>query len=122
MMMFDRMQFSGAISYIDPQIDVTAQSSGEKATDVAPTAIVPAGYFIQPINEKFAWGLAMFTNYGFATEYPSDFTYGLDAGTTDLLTLNLNPNIAYRINDNFSIGAGINMVYADAELIRHQAG
>ena len=122
MTMFDRMQFSGAISYIDPQIDITAQSSGEKATDVAPTAVVPAGYFIQPINDQFAWGLAMFTNYGFATEYPTDFTYGTDAGKTDLLTLNLNPNIAYRINDNFSIGAGVNLVYADAELLRHYGG
>jgi long-chain fatty acid transport protein len=122
MMMFDKMQFSGAISYIDPQIDVESETIGETAKDVAPTALVPAGYFIQPINDQFAWGLAMFTNYGFATEYPTNFHFGTDAGKTDLLTLNLNPNIAYRINDNFSIGAGVNLVYADAELLRHNGG
>ena len=119
---FDRISVSGAISYIDPQIDVRSNDVGETAKDVAPTAIVPAGYFIQPINNRFAWGLALFTNYGFSTEYPKDFHYGADAGMTDLVTLNINPNIAYRINDSFSIGAGVSLVYADAELNRHFGG
>lgn len=122
MMMFDRMEFSGAISYIDPQVDIEAQGVGQTAKDVAPSAIVPAGYFIQPINDKFAWGLALFTSYGFATDYPKDFHFGTDAGKTDLLTLNLNPNIAYRINENFSIGGGVSLVYADAELNRQFGG
>lgn len=34
------------------------------------------------------------------------------------VTFNINPNIAYRINQQFSIGAGINAVYGAAELNR----
>ncbi|MFA0125543.1 outer membrane protein transport protein, partial [Vibrio sp. 10N.261.48.A2] len=39
---------------------------------------------------------------------------------TSLMSVNLNPNVAYRIDDQFSIGAGVNLVYAEAELNRHQ--
>ncbi|MGR5078387.1 outer membrane protein transport protein [Photobacterium swingsii] len=124
MTMFDSIAVSGSMSYIDPQIDITAKAKGinQKVSDVAPTAIVPAGYFIQPINDQLAWGLALTSNYGFATDYPKDFHFGTDAGKTSLLTINLNPNIAYRINEQFSIGGGVSVVYADAELNRHYGG
>ncbi|MCV6070611.1 outer membrane protein transport protein, partial [Escherichia coli] len=42
------------------------------------------------------------------------------AGDTSLLSVNINPNIAYRINEKFSVGGGINLVYAEAELTRHK--
>ncbi|MFA0284729.1 outer membrane protein transport protein, partial [Vibrio sp. 10N.222.55.F12] len=42
------------------------------------------------------------------------------AGDTSLISVNVNPNVAYRINDQFSVGAGANLVYAEAELNRHQ--
>ncbi|WP_273859023.1 outer membrane protein transport protein [Photobacterium sp. GSS17] len=118
---FKRMEFSGAISLIDPSIDISTVGSSPAQTyeDVAPFAAVPAGYFIQPINDKFAWGIGLFSNYGFATDYPTDANFGALAGKTELLTVNLNPNISWRINDQFSVGAGVSLVYADAELNRH---
>lgn len=40
-------------------------------------------------------------------------------GKTDLKTVNLNLSGAYRVNNNFSFGLGVNAVYADAEITRH---
>ncbi|MBF4264803.1 long-chain fatty acid transporter, partial [Vibrio anguillarum] len=42
------------------------------------------------------------------------------AGDTSLLSVNLNPNIAYRVNEQLSLAAGINLVYAEAKLTRHK--
>ncbi|MGR5542607.1 outer membrane protein transport protein, partial [Vibrio campbellii] len=84
----------------------------EKSNDVAPLQVVPAGYYLSPINDKWAWGIGMFTTYGVATDYPDDIAAGDMAGDTSLVSVNINPSIAYRVNDNFSIGAGLNLVYA----------
>ncbi|MDE1222268.1 outer membrane protein transport protein [Vibrio aestuarianus] len=120
MTLFDRAQFSGAVTLVDPNVDVWDTTNGEQATDVAPMQVVPAAYYLSPINDKWSWGIGMFTTYGVATDYPDDIQAGDLAGDTSLVTVNLNPAVAYRINDQFSIGAGLNLVYAQAELTRHK--
>ncbi len=67
-------------------------------------------------------GLGLFTNYGVATDYPDGIYAGDLAGDTSLITVSLNPNIAYRINESFSVGAGVNLTHAEAELTRHKGG
>ncbi|HAS6227337.1 TPA: long-chain fatty acid transporter [Vibrio vulnificus] len=124
MTLFENAQFSGALSIVDPEVnvyDVTKKSEGiiEKSSDVAPLQLVPAAYYISPINEKWAWGIGMFTNYGVATDYPNDISAGDMAGDTALVSVGINPNIAYRVNEALSVGAGVNFVYAHAELTRH---
>ncbi|MGF1713850.1 outer membrane protein transport protein [Photobacterium chitinilyticum] len=118
MTLFKTAELSGGLTIVDPNIEVRDNDFGQTAKDVAPLALVPAGYYIHPVNDRFAVGLALFTSYGVATEYPADFNAGSAAGETSLITLNFNPNIAYRINENFSIGGGVSLVYGDAELTR----
>lgn len=123
---FDKMALSVSGTYIKPDVDVAgdiyagpAKLASSSESDIAPDAFVPATYFIQPLNDQWAWGIGLFSNYGLATEYSKTFPAGAGAGDTELLTFNINPNIAYRINSNFSVGAGINAVYAQAELNRY---
>lgn len=122
---FDKMAVSVSGTYIKPDVDVDGSIStplgkvSASESGIAPSAFVPASYFIQPLNDKWAWGIGLFSNYGLSTEYSKTFPAGAGAGDTELLTLNINPNIAYRINEQFSIGAGINAVYGAAELNRY---
>ncbi|WP_089139779.1 outer membrane protein transport protein [Vibrio rumoiensis] len=115
---FDKAQFSGAVSIIDPEIDVYDESTNQGSNDIAPLQVVPAFYYASPINEQWAWGIGMFTSYGVTTDYPTDIAAGDMAGKTSLISFNVNPNIAYKINDHFSVGAGVSLVYAQAELKR----
>lgn len=134
MMMFDKMAVSVAGTYIQPDVEVNGNTDGDltnpvtinnfydsaaSENDIAPSAFVPAAYFIQPLKEDLAWGLALFSNFGLSTEYPTDFNGGALAGDTELKTFNINPNLAYKISPNFSLGAGVNFVYAEAELNRY---
>ncbi|MBL0519361.1 outer membrane protein transport protein [Aeromonas enteropelogenes] len=122
---FDKMAVSVSGTYIKPDVDVDGSIStplgkvSASESGIAPSAFVPASYFIQPLNDQWAWGIGLFSNYGLSTEYSKTFPAGAGAGDTELLTLNINPNIAYRINEQFSIGAGINAVYGAAELNRY---
>ncbi|KXF79994.1 outer membrane protein transport protein [Enterovibrio coralii] len=121
MTVFDRATTSGVISFVDPNVDVshTGPSREQSAKDVAPYAIVPASYYISPINDQFSWGVALFTGYGVATDYPDDFNQGSSAGDTSLVSVTFNPNIAWKANDHWSLGAGLSAVYGIAELNRH---
>lgn len=123
---FDKMAVSVSGTYIKPDVDVDGalyagpnKAAPASESGIAPAAFVPASYFIQPLNDQWAWGLGLFSNYGLSTEYSKTFPAGAGAGDTELMTFNINPNIAYRINEQFSIGAGINAVYAQAELNRY---
>ncbi len=120
MMMFDAPAISGGFTYIDPAVDVKGKTiPNSSAKDIAPTAVVPFGAVIYPINEQWALGGSLFSNYGLATEFPTDYSAGLFGGKTDLTTVNANFSAAYRLNEQFSFGLGLNAVYADAELARN---
>ena len=120
MMLFDRPSLSVGAVYIDPSVDIKGRdNSAFTANDIAPSAVVPNAHFIFPINDKWAVGTSMTTNFGLATDFPKSYAGGPVGGKTDLKTVNLNLSGAYRLNDNFSFGLGANAVYADAEITRH---
>ncbi len=124
---FNTTAFSGGLSIIDPDVHADATpgalpqgSTSTSAKDIAPTEYVPNIHIIQPIDDKLAVGFSAFSNFGLSTDYPKDFYAGSIAGSTELVTMNFNPNIAYKLNDQWSIGAGISAIYADAELKRQK--
>lgn len=130
MALFDKATFSFAATYVDPGVDIEGLDApdmlGENYDNsqlnqkgVVPSAIIPAMYFINPINEKFAYGLGVNSNFGLKSEYDNDYAAGSIGGKTDLKTINANLSGSYRINDKVSIGLGLNVVYGEAELIRH---
>lgn len=123
MAMFDSAAFSAGISYINPEVDAKIHSASPfgdsgKAKDIAPDAWVPNVHYIHPVNDQFAVGTSVFSNYGLATKYPRNVG-SLGGGNTDLMTVNWAVNGSYRINEQFSVGAGVNVLYADAEMNRY---
>jgi Long-chain fatty acid transport protein len=129
MSLFSRPEVSIAGTYVKPDIDLkgrenmqvgqsTIPASALDANNIASDAFIPEAYYIQPVSQQFAWGLALFTNYGLATEFPTDYTLGPIAGKSELTTVNINPNASYALDDHWSIGGGITAIYADATLIR----
>ncbi len=120
MMLLEKRQVSGAIHIVDPHIRIKDKTNNEEAKDVAPVKVVPAFYYVSPQTDKWAWGVGLYTTYGVATDYPDDIQVGDIAGHTDLITTNLNPALAYQVNDHWSVGAGLSLVYAKAEITRYK--
>ncbi|OUS71248.1 long-chain fatty acid transporter [Pseudoalteromonas sp. A601] len=88
-------------------------------SSIAPAAFVPAGYFVMPIDDKFAVGFGAFSNFGLSTEFEADYPAGQLAGETEIVTVNMNVSGSYKINEQFSVGLGLNYVYADAKIVRN---
>ena len=105
---------------IGPDVSLEGSSNSELDEDsIAPDALIPALYYIQPLNKSFAVGFGAFSNFGLSTELPEDYAAGQLAGETSLTTININASAAIRLNKYLSLGLGANLVYADATLIRH---
>ncbi|WP_371377640.1 outer membrane protein transport protein [Thalassotalea aquiviva] len=132
MALFDKKSLSVGATYVDPGVDVKGTGAPDLVlmnpnfdvssldqNGVVPAALIPSAYFINPVDEKFAWGVGLNVNYGLASKYDSDYAAGSIAGETDLFSLNINLGGSYRINEQLSVGAGINLVYADAMLNRN---
>jgi len=52
------------------------------------------------------FGLALSAPFGLKTQYESDWVGRYQAIKSDIETININPNVAYRISDWLSVGAG----------------
>lgn len=107
-------------SAILPSVNVTHNTiSALDAEDVAPSQFVPAFYYVNPINNKFALGFSMYSNYGMGTEFEDDYLNSIDGGKTEIIAVNFNPSISYRVTNKLSLGVGISAVYTTAEMDRH---
>ncbi|SQI38744.1 Outer membrane flp protein [Providencia alcalifaciens] len=88
MMLFDRPTMSIGAVYIDPTVDIKGRDDDKyTANNIAPNAVVPNAHFIFPINDKWAVGTSMTTNFGLATDFHKDYAAGLVGGKTDLKPL-----------------------------------
>lgn len=130
MALFDKASFSLAATYVDPGVDIKGTAAPDilgidfdisrlDQEGVVPSAVIPAMYFIKPVNDKFAYGLGINTNFGLKSEYDTDYAAGSIGGVTDLKTINANVSGSYRLDEHLSFGFGLNVVYGEAELVRH---
>jgi len=119
MTMFDKTTVSSQLAFIAPDVNTDyTDTNGVAQTedDYAPNQFVPSFAAIMPVNDKVAIGFAMFSNFGTGTELSDEFTYGDIGGTTGIITIDSSFNIAYKVNDLFSIGAGYDLVVGQAEM------
>ena len=126
MSLFKDKQISVAGIAVIPDVSLKGESAAygldESSIDddsIAPSAFIPAGYFTMPLNDKVSLGFGAFSNFGLSTEFKDDYAAGSIAGETEIVTVNMNASASYKINEQFSLGLGLNYVYADAKVIRN---
>lgn len=126
MAQFDTIEFSMTGTYVMPDVSLIGIDAPEgidpaelNDDSIAPSAIIPAMYLVVPLNDKFALGFGTFSNFGLATEFDDNYAAGQLAGETSITTINFNTSLSYKVNDKFAIAGGLNVIYADASLVRN---
>jgi long-chain fatty acid transport protein len=85
--------------------------------DTADDAIVPSSYFSWQIRPDMWLGMAVNAPFGLSVNFPINWAGGqYAAGSTYLKTYNFVPSFAYRVNDMISVGVGVQVQYAKADL------
>lgn len=125
--LFDSTAVTLGLIRVDPEIDAKGDISlmvpggptvtqSDSADDYATAAWVPNAYVATPINERWSVGLGMYTNFGLETDFDDDFLASHIANKTELLSVNLAPSAAFKINDEFTVGAALKVLYADGTI------
>jgi long-chain fatty acid transport protein len=84
------------------------QPLGSNGGDAGSTNVVPNFYLAVPINHDFAFGLGVNVPFGLVTEYNSDFIGRFQGLKSEVDTINVNPALSWKVNDQLALGAGVN--------------
>ncbi|NOU51575.1 long-chain fatty acid transporter [Pseudoalteromonas sp. JBTF-M23] len=125
MSQFDSTMLSVGAMYVEPDVSLRGTSTNNGVapnklddSSIAPSAVVPAVYFMTPINESLFLGMGVYSQFGLATEFVTDYAAGQLAGETEIVTVNTNLSVAYEVSKEFTVALGVNYVYADAKIVR----
>lgn len=108
-------KFTKTSANLSPTLGGGAISGGEGG-DAGQSAIVPNIYYSQQLSDRFTLGVGINAPFGLATEYENGWVGRYHAIRSEIQTVNINPSLAYKINDQWSVGGGVNYQKLDAEL------
>lgn len=117
-------QVSGDLSIIIPSAVFTGTGltaarqpiSGGNGGDAGSARPVPAAYAFYDLSADLKLGLAVTAPFGLKTQYNSDWVGRYQAIMSDIETININPNVAYRVFDWLSVGGGPTIQHEHTEL------
>jgi long-chain fatty acid transport protein len=120
----DESEVALVLSYIAPKgetndatMNPVINSPGESSSgDAAENAFVPAFYAMWSTSPNLKFGLGVNTPFGLTTEYTQTWAGRFDAVESAIMTVNVNPTVAYQVNESLSLGAGLQIQYMDVTL------
>jgi len=134
MMKLDQDQIAGALHLISPDASFTNDGSSAAAIlgpappgglggplsgpndDGGANAVVPNFYWVKTINDEMKFGLGVNAPFGLETSYSDAWVGRYHGVLSDLRTVNINPSLAYRLNEQLSIGGGLNIMLGEVDL------
>jgi len=127
MMKLEDDQIGGALHVIMP--NASFKNDGSTAADAVgggkllgddddggKDAFVPNFYWVKTINDEMKFGLGVNTPFGLETSYDDAWVGRYHGVLSNLSTVNINPSLAYRVNEKFSIGGGLNFMLGSVDL------
>jgi long-chain fatty acid transport protein len=82
--------------------------TGSNGGDAGDWGFIPNGFLSWGLTKDLYVGVGLSAPFGLKTEYDADWIGRFQSIKFEIKTYNVNPSIAYRINDKVSIGAGVN--------------
>lgn len=90
--------------------------SGGEGGNAGEDALVPNFFFSNRINDRIVIGVGINAPYGLATDYEDDWVGRYHADRSEIKTVNINPAVAFKVNDEWSLGVGLNYQKLEATL------
>ncbi len=124
-------QIHAGMHYIAPTFDFENRGSvqtlgGVTTGPLLPTAVqnegggkaavVPNFYYTRQLSDVVNVGLGINAPFGLATEYDEDWIGRYHTMESEIVTMNFNPALSWRVHDRVSVGAGLNIQYIKARL------
>lgn len=85
--------------------------TGHNGGDAGQWNVVPNGYYTNNLGNGWAFGVGINVPFGLTTDYKPGWVGRYHALKSSIMTININPSIAYAINDKLSVGGGVSAMY-----------
>jgi long-chain fatty acid transport protein len=92
-----------------------ADAGGKDGGNAGNTAYVPSAFFVKKVSDRLRLGLSVVAPMGGGVNYGEDFVGRYATYKAELAGVGLSPSIGYRVNDRFSVGAGVSVIYTQYE-------
>jgi len=85
--------------------------------EIGDPTFVPATYANYQFSERLFLGVGLNSQYGFSTK-PDNLNFAGTpiATTSEIFSVTINPNVAYKITPDITVGVGLQVLYADVRL------
>jgi len=103
---------SAKFSNNSSSINTGSGDGGEAGT----VGVIPNLYYVMDINEDIKFGLGIGVPFGLSTEYDKNWRGRYQAVKSAVSAININPSLAFKANEQWSFGLGLNLQYIEAEL------
>jgi long-chain fatty acid transport protein len=108
------------VTAIRPVVDVETLTAAGKVTTESDrnTWLPPHAYGTYQINDKVWSGVGVYSRFGLGSEFDPDWPGRFNSYKADIQTVTVNPNIALKLDDHFSLAAGLSAMWFDLDLRR----
>lgn len=86
--------------------------------DAGGWAAIPNGYASWGLTKDLYVGIGIGAPFGLKTEYDDRWLGAAQSTKFEIKTININPSLAYRVNERVSLGFGVNWQKLEAEYVR----
>ena len=76
---------------------------------------VPNMYMVHQIKDDMWFGLGITVPFGMATEYDNNWAAADKGMNAEVKVFDINPNVAFKLTDTLSFGAGVSLQYVTAQ-------
>jgi long-chain fatty acid transport protein len=121
MTQLQKLEVSGGVSVVKPSFSFNNKGSsvdGLTGTgdggDAGGWGFVPNGYASWGVTKDLYVGIGISAPFGLKTEYDDRWVGAAQSRMFEIKTINVNPSVAYRLNEKVSLGFGLNWQKIDA--------
>lgn len=109
------LQTTVAGTYVSLDIDYKGLNGARENGRDKPASI-PAAFLSYQVNDSLWLGLAITSPYGMRIRYGSDWSENQRGISGSVTTVDINPNIAWKVNDYISIGGGVSALWTHSKI------
>ncbi len=104
----------GGMQLILPKMEfdsTVATSGGSDGGNAGNPVVAPSLFYVKKLSDDLRFGFSVAGIQGGGVDYGEDFVGRYSVSKAELGAVGLSPSLGYRVNERFSVGAGVSVIY-----------